>query len=69
VDLAGGLGRGRPAPHRPSAHLVLTHGEEALQAQQVIRELDHAVEAGLDNAVFLQEHFGLFRRELGDLHF
>ena len=53
MDLTGGLRRGGAAVNCPGTALISAGGEEGLQAQQIVRETDHAVEAGFFNVVFL----------------
>ena len=61
---------GAVAPRRTvqARHFVRPDGEEGLQAQQVVGQADHAVQAGFFDAVFLQESRGVLGRQLGNIH-
>ena len=50
MDDAGRLGRGRADRDGPGAHFLRPRGEVGLQAEQLVRRVDHAVEAGLREA-------------------
>src|SRR6185503_20981766 len=52
---------------RPRADLVLPHGEERDEAEQLVRRMDDAIERGLVQAKVRAERRGLGRFELRDL--
>src|SRR5579884_3278558 len=55
VDRAGGLLRARVGGHGPGAALVLAHGEEADQPEQLVAAADETDQAALLEAVRGQE--------------
>ena len=68
VDHPGSFWRGRAARHRPGPALVFASGKEGLQPSQIVGEADHPGEAGLFDAVFVQEHLHLIRWKLRNIH-
>ena len=67
MDLAGGFRCRRALDNGPGAALIRAGRQEGLQAQEVERCLDQAVEAALRLTEVFEEGLGLFFVELGDL--
>ena len=67
MDLAGSFRCRRALDNGPGAALIRAGRQEGLQAQEVERCLDQAVEAALRLAEVFEEGLGLFFVELGDL--
>ena len=67
VDLTGGLRGLGAVSDRPRSALVLAVGEEGDEAEQRVRALDEAVEAGLLNAELFKEHCAVLAIQLGNV--
>src|SRR5690242_17296326 len=67
MDRSGGLRRGRADRHRPGAHFLLARGEVRLQAEQLVRGTDQAIEPRLGHAHVGQEERLVVGVEIGDL--
>ena len=67
VDLAGSFRCRRALDDGPGAALIRAGRQEGLQAQEVERSLDQAVEAALRLTEVFEEGLGLFFVKLGDL--